>query len=310
MKNKLKFLITVVILFLSITGCTYTEAPVNVRLVETTNQSDVSLTTETGDIPEYSGNAYIEINNNIPYFNEVDMSTTSFESYSDLDWLGRCGVAYANLSIDTMPTEERGNIGMIKPSGWQISKYDFVDGKYLYNRCHLIGFQLSGENANEKNLITGTRYLNVTGMLPFENETADYIKSTRNHVLYRVTPIFEGNNLVADGVEMEAYSVEDNGAGICFNVFCYNVEPGVVIDYATGNNFLDDSSQLSDTETGTTNDTSEKEITYIINKNSKVFHLPTCDSVNDMNPNNKKDYFGSREELIAENYKPCGRCKP
>lgn len=194
---------------------------------------------ELGEVPEFSGEPYVFINDNIPNFDLSEMTTVSFENYSELDFLGRCGVAYANLSLDTMPTEERGKIGMVKPSGWQISKYDFIDGKYLYNRCHLIGYQLSGENANELNLITGTRYLNVQGMLPFENQVAKYIKKTGNHVLYRVTPVFYDYNLLCDGVEIEAYSVEDDGDGICFNVFCYNVQPGVIIDYATGENYYE-----------------------------------------------------------------------
>lgn len=191
------------------------------------------------DVPEYSGQPYVIINDNEPYFDKDDLTTQSFEEYSSLDSLGRCGVAYANIGEETMPTEKRGNIGMIKPSGWQIKKYDFIDGKYLYNRCHLIGYQLSGENANEKNLITGTRYMNTEGMLPFENQVADYVQETGNHVLYRVTPVFEGNHLVADGVLMEAMSVEDRGLDIEFNVFVYNVQPGVKIDYATGNSQLE-----------------------------------------------------------------------
>lgn len=178
--------------------------------------------------------AYIVINNNNPEFSESDFSENSFESYSELDSLGRCGVAYANIGIDLMPTEERGEIGSVKPTGWHTVKYDNIDGKYLYNRCHLIGFQLTAENANKMNLITGTRYLNVQGMLPFENMVADYIKETKNHVLYRVTPVFEGDNLVASGVQMEAESVEDAGEGICFNVYVYNMQPGILIDYGTG----------------------------------------------------------------------------
>ena len=169
---------------------------------------------------------------------DEDKTTKSFEKYDNLDYLGRATKAFANISIDLMPTEKRGNIGMVKPSGWNTVKYDVVDGKYLYNRCHLIGFQLAGENANKKNLITGTRYLNVDGMLPFEDEVADYVKDTDHHVLYRVTPVFKGDNLVAEGVEMEAYSVEDKGKGICFHVFVYNVQPGVTIDYATGKSRL------------------------------------------------------------------------
>ena len=186
------------------------------------------------DIPEYSGKPFVVLNDNWPDFDIEDLTTEPFEIYSELDSLGRCGAAYANVCLEIMPTEERGSIGQVKPSGWQTVKYDFVDGKYLYNRCHLIGYQLAGENANERNLITGTRYMNVTGMLPFENMVDDYVEETENHVLYRVTPIFEGNELVARGVQMEAFSVEDEGEGICFNVFVYNVQPGVVIDYATG----------------------------------------------------------------------------
>ena len=191
------------------------------------------------EIPEYSGTPYVELEGNRPDFSSSDMTTEAFETYSELDELGRCGVAYANICRELMPTEERGNIGSVKPSGWQTAKYDIVDGKYLYNRCHLIGFQLAGENANKQNLITGTRYMNVTGMLPFENEVDDYVDETDGHVLYRVTPIFVGSELVARGVQMEALSVEDNGEGICFNVFVYNVQPGIEIDYATGNSHLE-----------------------------------------------------------------------
>lgn len=186
------------------------------------------------DIPEFSGSPYVIINNNIPYFTKEDYSVDSFESYSELDSLGRCGMAYANIGRDLLPEEERGIIGPVKPSGWHTVKYDCVDGKYLYNRCHLIGYQLTGENDNERNLITGTRYLNVQGMLPFENMVADYVSNTGNHVLYRVTPIFKGENLVASGVLMEGWSVEDEGEGICFNIFLYNNQPGVEINYATG----------------------------------------------------------------------------
>ena len=190
-------------------------------------------------IPAYSGQPYVAVNNNVPFFSDADLTDVSFESYGDLDALGRCSVAYASVGTDTMPTEKRGNIGQVKPTGWHTVKYDIVDGKYLYNRCHLIGYQLTAENANKNNLITGTRYLNVDGMLLFENMVADYIKETNNHVLYRVTPIFTGDNLLADGVLMEAESVEDNGEGISYNVFCYNVQPGVKIDYVTGDSSLE-----------------------------------------------------------------------
>lgn len=190
------------------------------------------------DITDYNGNSYVIVNDNIPYFKEEEYTTNSFEKYSELDSLGRCGVAYANISKDLIPNEKRGSIGSIKPSGWHTVKYDHIDGKYLYNRCHLIGYQLTGENANEKNLITCTRSMNTKGMLQFENMVTKYIKDTGNHVLYRVTPVFEGNNIVATGVEMEAYSVEDNGEGIKFNVFVYNIEDGVIIDYKTGDSRL------------------------------------------------------------------------
>ena len=202
-------------------------------IINTSNESyDIE------NLPEYDGNSYVIVNDNIPYFKEDEYTTTSFEKYSELDLLGRCGVASANISKDLMPTEKRGSIGMIKPSGWHTIKYDHIDGKYLYNRCHLIGYQLTGENANEKNLITCTRSMNAKGMLQFENMVTKYIKDTGNHVLYRVTPVFEGNNLVATGVEMEAYSVEDNGKGIKFNVFVYNIEDGIIIDYKTGDSKL------------------------------------------------------------------------
>lgn len=199
------------------------------------NNSYVSLDA----IPAYNGKAYVAVNNNEPFFTDSDMTTTAFENYSDLDSLGRCGVAYANICRDIMPTEERGKIGMIKPSGWHTVKYDVIKDRYLYNRCHLIGYQLAGENANPKNLITGTRYLNVEGMLPFENLVADYVNNTGNHVLYRVTPMFSSSNLVANGVLIEAKSVEDNGGGILFNVYCYNVQPGVGINYENGDSWLD-----------------------------------------------------------------------
>lgn len=185
-------------------------------------------------IPEYSGNPYVELNGNVPYFTDEELSTTAFELYSELDSLGRCGACYANVCKEIMPTEERGSIGMVKPTGWHTVKYDCITDRYLYNRCHLIGYQLAGENANEKNLITGTRYLNVDGMLPFENEVADYVDETDNHVLYRVTPVFSDDNLVASGVIIEAKSVEDKGVGVQFNVYCYNVQPGISIDYIDG----------------------------------------------------------------------------
>ncbi|MBQ9493320.1 MAG: DNA/RNA non-specific endonuclease [Oscillibacter sp.] len=251
-------------------------------------------------LPEYAGEAYVPLYNNVPDFDPDDLPARSFETYSDLDALGRCGVAYANVGLDLMPTEKRGSIGQVKPSGWHTVQYDNVDGKYLYNRCHLIGYQLTAENANKRNLITGTRYLNVQGMLPFENLAADYIKETGNHVLYRVTPVFEGDNLVAGGVQIEAMSVEDRGEGVLFNVYCYNVQPGIVIDYATGESVLADEPDAAGGES----------TLYILNTNSKKFHLPDCSSAINMKANVRQEYAGTRETLIAEGYEPCGRCKP
>ena len=215
----------------------------------------------------------------------------------------------ACVGRDIMPTEERGSIGQVKPTGWHTVKYDCVDGKYLYNRCHLIGYQLTGENANTKNLITGTRYMNVDGMLPFENMVADYVKETGNHVMYRVTPIFKGNNLLANGVQMEAYYVEDDGDGICFNVFVYNVQPQITINYATGDSsFNGTTTEIESSQTQTENKT--ESATYILNTNTKKFHYPTCSSVSRMSEKNKETYNGSRDDLISQGYDPCGNCHP
>ena len=283
------------------------------------------------EIPAYSGTPYTEVNDNQPYFTEADLTTQSFEIYSELDSLGRCGVAYANVGQDLMPTEPRGEIGSVKPTGWHLMKYDNVDGKYLYNRCHLIAYMLAAENANPQNLITGTRYLNTQGMLPFETKVSDYVKATGNHVLYRVTPIFDGDNLLADGVLMEAYSVEDAGAGICFCVFVYNVQPGIGIDYATGDNWAEDSGTYQSTEMSVTVETPAPQpetdatvqtspessapqesqgITYVLNTNTMKFHYPTCSSVDDMKEKNKEIYTGSREDVINMGYVPCKRCNP
>lgn len=253
------------------------------------------------DIPDFADEPYVIVNDNVPYFTDDDLVTTSYERYSKLDNLQRCGVAMACIGTDIMPKEERGAIGMIKPTGWQTIKYDNVDGKYLYNRCHLLGYQLTGENANTKNLITGTRYLNTEGMLPFENLIADYVKETGNHVLYRVTPIFEGNNLLASGVQMEGYSVEDNGEAICFNVYAYNAQPDIIIDYATGKS-------KSAREEQTNTESKIEETTYIINKNTKKFHLPDCSSVKYTKPKNKEETSKSKEELEKLGYSPCKAC--
>lgn len=276
---------------------------------QNTSQKDV-ITLD--NIPEFSGQAYIELNGNKPDFTEEEDTTEPFEIYSDLDEYGRCGVAYANICKEIMPTEKRGKIGMIKPAGWHTVKYDIVDGKYLYNRCHLIGYQLAGENANEKNLITGTRYLNIEGMLDFENQIADYVEETENHVLYRVTPIYEGKNLLARGVEMEAYSVEDQGEGISFHVFAYNSQPGISINYENGESALGETSSLDENKNQRNqSEASDKgEQRYIINKNTNKFHLSDCSSIKSTKGKNKKEFYGTREEAIANGYSPCGRCKP
>ena len=252
------------------------------------------------NIPDFVDEAFVEINNNVPYFTESDYTTKSFEHYGELDSLGRCTIAYACVAKDTMPTDKRGSISNVKPSGWQTVKYDNVDGKYLYNRCHLIGWQLTAENANKSNLITGTRYLNIEGMLPFENMVADYVKETNNHVLYRVTPIFDEDNLVARGVEMEGYSVEDNGAGINFNIYAYNNQPGIEIDYATGESWL----------SGTVKESSKELVTYILNTNNNKFHLESCSVAKTISDKNKEVFKGTREEVIEKGYEPCGKCKP
>lgn len=246
MHTKIKNIILALLLSCTmLTGCSETDFTtinnyVN-DITSTISDSNRVTTSDTSntDIPEYTGDAYVEINHNKPTFTNDEITTESYESYSDLDDLGRCGVAEACIGTDIMPTEKRGQIGQVKPSGWHTVKYpEYISDNYLYNRCHLIGYQLTGENANEKNLITGTRYLNVTGMLPFENEVTDYIKETDNHVMYRVTPLFVDDELVARGVYMEAYSVEDNGAGISYNVYCFNVQPNITIDYATGDSHV------------------------------------------------------------------------
>lgn len=253
------------------------------------------------EIPQYSGEPYVVLGIGVPDFEENELTTECYESYAKLDYLGRCGVAAACIGQEIMPDEERESIGQIKPSGWQISKYDFVDGKYLYNRCHLIGYQLTGENANEKNLITGTRCFNTEGMLPFENEVAEYVKETGNHVLYRVTPVFEGENLVASGVVMEAKSVEDDGEGVCFNVYVYNVQPGVEIDYLTGHN--KPAGEIKEQDDGKIND-------YILNTNTKKFHALTCKNAKDIKPENRQKYSGTRKSVTDMGYQPCGGCNP
>ena len=270
-------------------------------------------------IPPYSGQPYIKIDGNHPKFNEKYKTRKSFEKYSKLDSLGRCGVAFANVGKNLMPTATRGSIGKIKPTGWHTVKYDNIEGKYLYNRCHLIGYQLTAENANERNLITGTHDVNVYGMLPFENLVADYVRDTGNHVLYRVKPIFEGNDLLAKGVQMEAYSVEDEGAGICFNVFVYNVQPGIQIDYETGNSKEGDGSEknpdakgtaspganLNTGQNGGTREEGEAEIRG--NKNTKIYHCPGQASYDRMADSDNLVIFHSEQEALDAGYRKAKR---
>ena len=318
-----------------------TEAPISTATIEPTEtetpaptetaaptQTETPSSFDVSSIPAYSGDPYVAVNNNSPYFIDSDLTTTSFESYGDLDSLGRCTAAYASIGQDLMPTEKRGDIGSVKPTGWHTVKYDGIDGNYLYNRCHLIGYQLTGENANTRNLITGTRYMNVERMEPFENMIADYIKENGNHVMYRVTPIFEGNNLLASGVLMEAKSVEDNGEGILFCVYCYNAQPGITIDYATGESsgpeFTGSDSNAGQTTTNT--DTQQQgqvqqqatqvpqnsdttSAAYIGNSNTMKFHKSSCSSVSQMSDTNKVS-FSSRDEAISAGYQPCKRCNP
>ena len=289
------------------------------QLLEEDSSAQVQSAATLAEVPEYSGDPYVEINDNQPEFEDYELTTEAFEEYSELDELGRCGTAEACVGEETMPTEERGNISSIKPTGWKNKDYDNVDGGRLYNRCHLIGFQLTGENANEKNLITGTRYMNTEGMLPFENMVADYVHETDNHVLYRVTPIFDGDDLVASGVQMEAESVEDDGAGVCFNVYVYNVQPQITINYATGDNWESDTVE-SDKDLSEYDETdrledpegswAEEEQTYILNVNSHKFHFPECSGAKDMKEQNKREFTGTRSELIEEGYEPCGSCNP
>lgn len=304
-KKRNRLIVTMLLIWLCMAaGCSLEEG-ISGGSMKGTGQSNQVSIDSLSEIPEYNGQEYITINDNEPDFDRETLDTESYESYSELDSLGRCQSAEANIGEDLMPDEKRGSIGQVKPSGWHTVKYDCVDGKYLYNRCHLIGYQLTAENANEKNLITGTRYLNVEGMLPFENMVADYIKETGNHVMYRVTPLYEGDNLVASGVQMEALSVEDEGDGICYNVFVYNVQPGIVIDYATG-----DSEESDEQADNSMKEKTEMKNTYILNTNTKKFHLSSCSSVDSIQKENRESFTGSREELMKEGYEPCGRCKP
>lgn len=295
-----------------------TELQENTEIVVTLPSTEVTIS--LADIPEYSGEPYVTVNDNVPQFLETDLSTDSYEYYSDLDSLGRCGVVYACIGTDLMPTEERGSIGSVKPTGWHTVKYDVVDGNYLYNRCHLIGYQLSGENVNTKNLITGTRYLNVDGMLPFENMVADYVLETENHVMYRVTPIFDGDNLLASGVQIEAESVEDNGEGILFNVYCYNVQPGVEIDYATGDSQLAGSAAASESSASDSSTVSESTATdnsasvsdsagsgsVLVWKSATGSKYHSINNCGNMNPDKATQI--TEEQAINEGLGKCSKC--
>ncbi len=268
-----------------------------------TNETQTTKEVQTQESTVSSDTPYITLNNNVPEFTKKDYTTKSFENYSELDSLGRCGVAFANVGQDLMPTEKRGSISSVKPTGWHSTKYDCVDGKYLYNRCHLIGYQLTAENANNKNLITGTRYLNIEGMLPFENMVADYVKETNNHVLYRVTPDFVDDELVARGVQIEGWSVEDDGEGVCFNIYAYNIQPGVIIDYKTGD------SKLSDSDTIGTGKVDVYK-TYVLNTGTKKFHTPECSNAKNISKNKKETFKGNKEDLLAKGYTACKKCNP
>lgn len=263
---------------------------------------------EPSTLPAYSGSAYTVLNDNQPNFSASELTTVGYEKYANLDSLGRCGVALASCGKEIMPTdgEERGSISSIKPTGWVQAKYDGISGGYLWNRCHLIGWQLSAENANKQNLITGTRYMNIEGMLPFENMVADYIRETGNHVAYRITPIFEGNNLVCSGVQMEAYSIEDAGDGICFNVYCYNVQPGISINYATGDSSGPSSSTTTITpsiEQDNTNDNqaASGDMVWIPNSGSKYHSRSGCSNM-------KNPRQVTKQEAENEGYEPCKKC--
>ena len=266
------------------------------------------------NIPDWNGEPSIEINDGEPAFTDSESDTIKDQNQDDLsslDDLGRCGNVTACVSEDTMPEGSRGSIGMIKPAGWHLVKYDFIDGKYLYNRCHLIGWQLTGEGAEERNLITGTRYLNVEGMLPYENQVADYVRDTGSTVAYRVEPVYSGDDLLARGVHIEAKSIEDNGSDLSINVYCYNVQPNIDIDYETGDSQLD--KEAATTESGEDSSAGSgdaSESTYILNTNTKRYHLEGCRSLSQMKNKNKRTFHGSKKKLKEMGYAPCGNCNP
>lgn len=303
MKKFLVKLIIPLVLLSTFVGCTMDfENSINQNSSTATSSAvTYSKSYSLEDVPSYSGDPYVILYDNKPNFSKSEITTKAYEYYGKLDSLGRCTTCVACVGQELAPVEKRGEIGSVKPSGWHSVKYDNVDGKYLYNRCHLIGYQLTGENANPKNLITGTRELNTEGMLPFENMVDDYIEKTNNHVMYRVTPIFSKNELVARGVQMEALSVEDEGKGVCFNVYCYNNQKDIEINYQTGESKYVGS--LTTTSSG------EKQ-NYVVNLNSRKYHKETCSSVESISQQNKKTYFGYKENLEKNGYVPCSLCKP
>ncbi len=316
MKRIISVLTLLILAATFITGCSEND----------NNTVSQRTSTTIADIPEFYGEPYIVINNNVPQFTDNEITDKSYEKYTELDNLNRCGTAIACVGKDLMPTEERGAIGMIKPSGWHTVKYNEVDGKYLYNRCHLIGYQLTAENANKLNLITGTRFLNVEGMLPFENLVADYVRETGNHVMYRVTPVFHNNNLLCHGVQMEGYSVEDKGEGISFNIYAYNAQPGIDIDYLSGNSAVageaissetsssnvykeenDNSSKRTD-NSNLTEDNASDTNNYVLNTKTKKIHLKDCIHVNKIKSENRKEYTGSLNTYLDSGYSKCQVC--
>ncbi len=329
------FCVLILVIAVSLAGCSLIRSA---KMRDSDNSDYVVL----DEIPEWSGSPYVEINGNSPDFDDDEIrwaeqnaaadGEEAPEIFTEMDRYGRCGAAVACVGPETMPDGERGPIGMIRPSGWRLDKYDFIDnGGYLYNRCHLIGWQLTGQNAEERNLITGTRYMNTEGMLPLENRVAEYVRSTGNHVLYRVTPMFRGKDLVARGVDIEAYSLEDGGKGVSYNVYCYNVQPGVKIDYRTGKNKLDEATlpesadadqKEPETDTEDAEDRSGSKdtpaadleipdgVTYILNNNTMRFHRTDCKGARDILEHNREWFYGSREEAIEEGYVPCGMCQP
>jgi DNA-entry nuclease len=252
------------------------------------------------NIPVYEGRTYVPVNGGVPGFTEDDLTTEPFEIYGELDSLGRCTAAYANICEDLMPTQERGSIRDVKPSGWHSVRYDdVIPNGYLFSRSHLIAFQLAGENANPKNLITGTYYMNAVAMLPFEEVVGDYVRETGNHVLYRVTPVFEGDDLLARGIQMEAMSVEDKGRDICFNIFVFNIQPGISLDYATGESFA-----------GGATAARQPQVTYYLNHSSRVFHMPSCEGAAKMKQANRLEFTGGRADAVFLGYDPCPYCHP